>query len=62
MTWALTKFYGGGSVLFIPFLNSFVHVFMYTYYLLSVYQKGNDKILWMKKHITQLQLVSFIVI
>lgn len=57
MTWAITKFYGGGSILLIPFLNSIVHIFMYTYYLLAVYMKGNEKLTRFKKNITQMQLV-----
>lgn len=58
MTWMVAKYYGGGSVLFIPLLNSIVHMFMYFYYLLSIFDKEYKNSVWWKKHITQLQLVG----
>lgn len=44
----------------IGFLNSFVHVFMYFYYLLAVLGPSVQKYLWWKKYITALQLVQFV--
>ncbi|KAF0985695.1 hypothetical protein HZS_1155, partial [Henneguya salminicola] len=38
-------------------LNSIVHVFMYSYYLLSGLGPSIQKYLWWKKYITQMQLV-----
>ncbi len=39
------------------FLNSFVHVVMYTYYALSAMGPKVQKYLWWKKYLTQFQLV-----
>jgi len=55
-------FVSGGHVTFLGQLNSFVHVIMYSYYLFTAWKpqyKGN---LWWKKHITQLQLLQFVLI
>lgn len=57
MTWIVTKYYAGGVTLAIPAINCLVHIVMYAYYLLSVYNKEYKKSIWWKKHITQLQLV-----
>ena len=52
-------FLGGHSV-FMGFINSFVHVVMYSYYLASSLSPKYKQNLWWKKYITQLQLVIFI--
>ncbi|XP_069705057.1 very long chain fatty acid elongase 4-like isoform X2 [Periplaneta americana] len=41
------------------FINAFVHIFMYTYYMLSAMGPRVKKYLWWKKYITLLQLVQF---
>ena len=38
-------------------LNSFIHVVMYTYYLLSALGPRVRKYLWWKKYLTAMQLV-----
>ncbi|KAJ4448782.1 hypothetical protein ANN_00173 [Periplaneta americana] len=38
------------------FINAFVHIFMYTYYMLSAMGPRVKKYLWWKKYITLLQL------
>lgn len=38
-------------------LNSFVHVVMYSYYLLTALNPKYKNNLWWKKYITQLQIV-----
>ncbi|XP_050047366.3 very long chain fatty acid elongase AAEL008004-like [Dermacentor andersoni] len=43
-------------------LNSFVHVVMYSYYLLSLLGPAVRKHLWWKRYLTQLQLVQFIIV
>lgn len=46
---------------FIPYLgtiNSFVHIVMYSYYLLSAFGPKIQKYLWWKKHITNMQMVD----
>lgn len=47
---------------FVPFVNAFVHTIMYSYYALAAMGPEMKKYLWWKKHLTQLQLVQFILI
>ena len=42
----------------IGFLNSVVHVAMYTYYMIAAMGPKYQKYLWWKKYITTIQLVS----
>ncbi|GAU95331.1 hypothetical protein RvY_06965 [Ramazzottius varieornatus] len=44
-----------------PIINTFVHVVMYSYYLLSMFP-ALQPYLWWKKYLTQLQLVQFLLI
>ncbi|XP_003691261.2 elongation of very long chain fatty acids protein-like [Apis florea] len=60
-TWVCTKFLPGGHITFLGTVNCFVHVIMYTYYLVTSLQKETNK-LWWKKYVTQLQLTQFFVI
>jgi hypothetical protein len=39
-------------------INSFVHIIMYSYYLLAALGPEVQKYLWWKKYITTLQMVS----
>lgn len=55
--WFVLKTFAGGSWILIPLLNGFVHVVMYTYYLLSGLGPGVQKYLWWKKYITLIQMV-----
>ncbi|KAK8766657.1 hypothetical protein V5799_006561 [Amblyomma americanum] len=43
-------------------LNCFVHVVMYTYYILSMLGPAVQKHLWWKRYLTQFQLVQFTII
>lgn len=43
-------------------LNSFVHVVMYSYYLLTALNPKYKNNLWWKKYITQLQIVRVIMV
>lgn len=43
----------------IGFLNSFVHIFMYFYYMLAAMGPSYRKYLWWKKYITWIQLIQF---
>lgn len=56
MTVLCAIFLGEQGIL-IGFLNSFVHVVMYGYYLLAALGPRVQKYLWWKKYITKLQLV-----
>lgn len=59
-TWALLKYWPSHTLVFIGFLNSLVHVFMYTYYGLAALGPNVAKYLGWKKYMTTFQLVSFI--
>jgi GNS1/SUR4 family len=48
----------GGHGTFLGLINTFVHIIMYSYYLLTALGPGVQKYLWWKKHITRLQMVS----
>lgn len=41
-------------------INSFVHIVMYAYYFLSALGPQLQPYLWWKKHITNMQMVNFI--
>ena len=54
---SLSVFAGGHGTL-LGIINSFVHIIMYSYYLLAALGPTVQKYLWWKKHLTLLQLVS----
>lgn len=58
LAWNATKFMPGGHSIFTGFINSIIHVIMYTYYLVSAYRPQYKANLWWKKYITQMQIVS----
>lgn len=60
--WIGTRWYAGGSSFFSAMINSFIHVVMYTYYLLSAFGPSMRKYLWWKKYLTAMQLVQFLII
>lgn len=60
-SWIATKFTGGGHVIFFGTVNTFVHVVMYTYYLVTALYPQYKENIWWKRHITELQLVQFVV-
>ncbi|KAK4875912.1 hypothetical protein RN001_012334 [Aquatica leii] len=60
LTWTGTKYVAGGHGLFIGCINSFVHVVMYFYYLLTAWDKKYKENIWWKKHLTQLQIFQFL--
>lgn len=59
ISWGCVKYYPGGHGTFIGFINSFVHIIMYSYYLLAACGPQYQKYLWWKKYITTLQLGQF---
>ncbi|XP_054274999.1 elongation of very long chain fatty acids protein 7-like [Macrosteles quadrilineatus] len=59
ISWGATKYYPGGHGSFIGMINSFVHIIMYTYYLLAALGPRLHPYLWWKKYITTLQLAQF---
>lgn len=48
----------GGNATFPNILNNFVHICMYSYYMLSAMGPQYQKYLWWKKYMTELQIVS----
>ncbi|XP_032511192.2 elongation of very long chain fatty acids protein 7-like [Danaus plexippus] len=61
-TWAFLKYWPSDNLFFIGFLNSLVHVFMYTYYGLSALGPKVAKYIFWKKHMTKFQLIQFVCI
>lgn len=62
LTWNATKFYPGGHSVFTGFINSIIHIVMYSYYLVSAFQPQYKNNIWWKKYITQMQIVSSFVL
>ncbi|KAH7985860.1 hypothetical protein HPB51_026741 [Rhipicephalus microplus] len=60
--WFWVLFAPEGQVAFGLALNSFVHVVMYTYYLLANMGPSMRKYLWWKKYLTTMQIVQFVII
>lgn len=58
--WPGARFYAGGHSSFFGLLNTFVHVVMYFYYMMSAMGPQYKKYLWWKQHLTTLQMVQFI--
>ncbi|XP_032672912.1 elongation of very long chain fatty acids protein AAEL008004 [Odontomachus brunneus] len=58
-SWGATKYYPGGHGIFIGIINSFVHIIMYSYYLLAALLPQYQQYLWWKKYITTLQMGQF---
>lgn len=58
--WWGVKFTPGGHSSFFGFLNTFVHIIMYTYYMLAAMGPHMQKYLWWKRYLTVLQMVGFI--
>jgi hypothetical protein len=47
----------GGHGTLLGLINTFVHIIMYTYYLLAALGPTVQKYLWWKKYLTTLQIV-----
>lgn len=60
--WFGVKFTPGGHSTFFGLLNTFVHIIMYSYYLLAALGPSIQKYLWWKKYLTTLQMVQFVAI
>ncbi|KAK9500528.1 hypothetical protein O3M35_001776 [Rhynocoris fuscipes] len=61
-TWFGVKFLPGGHGTLFGVLNTFVHVVMYTYYMLAAFGPQMQKYLWWKKYLTVMQMVQFIIV
>ncbi|CAH1112769.1 unnamed protein product [Psylliodes chrysocephalus] len=60
--WFGVKFTPGGHSTFFGFLNTFVHIIMYSYYLLAALGPRYQRYLWWKKYLTAIQMVQFILV
>jgi len=58
--WPGARFFPGGHASFFGLLNTFVHIVMYSYYMLSAMGPKYQKYLWWKQHLTTLQMLQFI--
>ncbi|CAF4899036.1 unnamed protein product [Pieris macdunnoughi] len=58
--WFGVKFTPGGHSTFFGLLNTFVHIIMYTYYMVSAMGPRWKRFLWWKKYLTTLQMAQFI--
>lgn len=54
----LFVFFLGGHGTLLGVINSFIHVIMYVYYMLSAMGPQMQKYLWWKKYLTVMQIVS----
>lgn len=57
--WIYFKIAPGGSSVLFPFLNIGVHTIMYGYYFLATFQ-SMQKFLWWKRHLTEAQIIQFV--
>lgn len=60
--WLSVTYGGQAHSMFIVCLNSFVHIFMYTYYFLAALGPAYRRYLWWKKYLTMLQILQFILL
>ncbi|KAJ1526975.1 hypothetical protein ONE63_008520 [Megalurothrips usitatus] len=58
-SWCYLKYLPGEQGVVIGFLNSVVHVVLYTYYLIAALGPKYQKYLWWKKYVTKIQLAQF---
>lgn len=61
-SWIAVRWLPGGHGTFLGLINSFVHIIMYGYYLLSTFGPKIQPYLWWKKYLTSLQLLQFVLV
>lgn len=54
--------FSGGHSTFFGLLNTFIHILMYTYYLLAAMGPKLQPYLWWKKYLTVFQMIQFIAV
>ncbi|XP_046960923.1 elongation of very long chain fatty acids protein-like [Vanessa cardui] len=59
LIWGAVTYFPGGHGTMVGVINSFVHTVMYSYYLISVALPKTKELLWIKKHVTQIQILQF---
>ncbi|XP_066599078.1 very long chain fatty acid elongase AAEL008004 [Prorops nasuta] len=60
--WIGVRYVPGGHPTLLGVINSFIHIIMYSYYMLSAFGPEMQKYLWWKKYLTSLQLIQFSII
>ncbi|XP_060801119.1 elongation of very long chain fatty acids protein 7-like [Amyelois transitella] len=60
LIWGAVTYFPGGHGTLVGVINTFVHVVMYSYYLITVWDPSLKGNLWWKKYITQLQILQFL--
>ncbi|XP_017782284.1 PREDICTED: elongation of very long chain fatty acids protein AAEL008004-like, partial [Nicrophorus vespilloides] len=60
--WIGAKFLPGGHGTLLGVINSFIHIIMYMYYLITSMGPQYQKYLWWKKYLTAMQMVQFCII
>lgn len=60
--WMGMKFAPGGHSTFFALLNTFVHIVMYFYYMISAMGPEYQKYIWWKKYLTSFQMLQFVAI
>ena len=62
-TWFILYNHPGGDFYLGPLINSWVHIWMYTYYLLASFmnKQSRFKYLWWSVYLTQLQIFQFVI-
>lgn len=58
--WPGARYLASGHSSFFGLLNTFVHIVMYFYYMMSAMGPQYQKYLWWKQHLTTLQMVQFV--
>lgn len=56
--WLGLKYVPSESAAFMPFINSFIHAVMYSYYALSTLGPKVKPYLWWKKYLTKMQIIQ----
>ena len=58
--WPGARWVPGGHSTFFGLLNTFVHFFMYFYYMVAAMGPQYQKYIWWKRHMTNMQMMQFI--
>ncbi|XP_049866229.1 elongation of very long chain fatty acids protein AAEL008004-like [Pectinophora gossypiella] len=61
-SWIGLRLAPGGHSTLLGWINSFVHIIMYTYYLVAGLGPQYQKYLWWKKYLTSIQLIQFCIV
>ena len=60
--WPGIRWVPGGHSSFFCLINSVVHFFMYSYYMMAAMGPEYQKYVWWKRHMTNMQMIQFVAI